>query len=71
MKRIAVVLLALAFPRSPLRAADTLDVGDGVKIWCRSRAKATASIIIVRCGPGMDSGSLSETWAAGGSIGLY
>jgi len=62
MKRIALVpFLALALPAFAASAlADTLDVGDGVKIWYAIKGQGDGPpIIVVHGGPGMDSGSLS------------
>src|SRR5438552_15478616 len=63
MKRIALVpfLFALAFAAFAAAApADTLDVGDGVKVWYTIRGQGDGPpIIVVHGGPGMDSGSLS------------
>src|SRR3954454_19839974 len=61
MKRIAVVLFC-ALALSALAASartDTLDVGDGVKVWYTIEGQGGGPpIIVVHGGPGMDSGSL-------------
>ncbi len=58
MKRIGLALFALACP--VLARAETLDVGDGVKIWYTIKGQGAAPpIVVVHGGPGMDSGSLS------------
>ncbi len=62
MKRIVLAAFgALAFPAfAALVLADTLDVGDGVKVWYTIQGHGKgAPIIVVHGGPGMDSGSLS------------
>src|SRR5437762_2857628 len=61
MKRIALIpFIALARPVFAAGAfADTLDVGDGVKLWYTIKGHGDAPpIIVVHGGPGMDSGSL-------------
>jgi proline iminopeptidase len=62
MKRIALIpFVTLALPAFASGAfADTLDVGDGVKLWYTIKGHGDAPpIIVVHGGPGMDSGSLS------------
>jgi proline iminopeptidase len=58
MKRIAVALLAALI--APIALADTLDAGDGVKIWYTIKGHGKKPpIIVVHGGPGMDSNSLA------------